>query len=82
MVVEAEPAADLSAEGPDAGRALRFARRYRDALGLADGAHLRVVEAIPQHVGLGSGTKLALAVAQALAALEGRTSTRPDSPRL
>ncbi len=77
VVLEAEPADELSAEGPDAERALTFAHRYRDALGLAGGAHLRVVEAIPQHVGLGSGTKLALAVAQALAALEGRDVDAP-----
>jgi beta-RFAP synthase len=77
VVLEAQPAAELSAEGADADRALTFARRCRDALGLARGAHLRVVEAIPQHVGLGSGTKLALAVAQALAALEGRDIDAP-----
>jgi beta-RFAP synthase len=77
VVLEAEPAAELSAEGADAGRALAFAHRCRDALGLAGGAHLRVVEAIPQHVGLGSGTKLALAVAQALAALAGRDVGAP-----
>src|SRR4051812_14079981 len=77
VVLEAERAEELSAEGADADRALTFARRCRDALGLEGGAHLRVVEAIPQHVGLGSGTKLALAVAQALAALEGRDVEAP-----
>ena len=77
VVVEARPADELSAEGADAERALTFARRCQEALGLAGGAHLRVVEAIPSHVGLGSGTKLALAVAQALAALEGRTVDAP-----
>ena len=77
VVLEAQPADELSAEGADAERALTFARRCRDALGLARGAHLRVVEAIPPHVGLGSGTKLALAVAQALAALEGRDVDAP-----
>src|SRR3954469_20377891 len=77
VVLEAEPAGELSAEGPDAQRALLFARRCREALGLAGGAHLRVVEAIPPHVGLGSGTKLALAVAQALAVLDGRTVDAP-----
>jgi beta-RFAP synthase len=77
VVLEAEPAGGLSAEGPDAERALEFARRCRDALGLSGGAHLRVVEAIPEHVGLGSGTKLALAVAQALATLEGRAVDAP-----
>ena len=73
VVLEAEPADDLSVEGADAERALAFARRCRDALRLPGGARLRVVEAIPPHVGLGSGTKLALAVAQALAALDDRT---------
>src|SRR5215208_178960 len=77
VVLDAEPADELSAEGADAERALTFARRCRDALGLAGGAHLRVVEAIPQHAGLGSGTKLALAVAQALATLEGRDVDAP-----
>src|SRR4051794_4980531 len=77
VVLEAEPAGELSAEGPDAERALAFAHRCREALGLAGGAHLRVVEAIPQHVGLGSGTKLALAVAQALVTLEGRDVDAP-----
>ena len=77
VVLEAEPAGELSAEGADAERALTFARRCREALGFEGGAHLRVVEAIPPHVGLGSGTKLALAVAQALAALHGRTVDAP-----
>jgi beta-ribofuranosylaminobenzene 5'-phosphate synthase len=77
VVLEAEPADELSAEGPDAERALAFARRCHGALGLTGGAHLRVIEAIPEHVGLGSGTKLALAVVQALAALEGREIDAP-----
>jgi beta-ribofuranosylaminobenzene 5'-phosphate synthase len=72
-VVEARPADELSAEGADAERALAFARRCHERLGLVGGAHLRVVEAIPPHVGLGSGTKLGLAVAQALATLADRT---------
>jgi beta-RFAP synthase len=77
VVVEAEPGHDLSVKGAEAERALTFARCCRDALGLPGGAHLRVVEAIPPHVGLGSGTKLALAVAQALAAVHGRTVDAP-----
>jgi beta-RFAP synthase len=78
VVVEARPADELSAEGTDADRALAFARRCQESLGLAGGAHVRVVEAIPPHVGLGSGTKLALAVAQALAALHERTVDAPE----
>jgi beta-ribofuranosylaminobenzene 5'-phosphate synthase len=59
----------LTADGPDADRVLEFAQRYLAATGLRGGAHLQIEQAIPNHVGLGSGTKLALAVAQALAAL-------------
>jgi beta-ribofuranosylaminobenzene 5'-phosphate synthase len=81
VVLEAQPADDLSAEGAEAERALAFAQRCRDALQLPGGAHLRIVEAIPAHVGLGSGTKLALAVAQALAALHGRTVDAPALAR-
>jgi len=79
VVLEAQPAGELSVEGAEAERALLFARRCSDALGLGGGAHLRVVEAIPPHVGLGSGTKLALGVASALVALHGR---RVDPPVL
>ena len=78
-VVEASSSDDVTAEGPDAERALAVARRSREALGLPGGVHVRVVEAIPPHVGLGSGTKLALAVTAALAALAGQT---PESERI
>jgi beta-ribofuranosylaminobenzene 5'-phosphate synthase len=73
VVVEVSPNDDLAAEGLDAERALAVARRCREGLGLAGGARVRVLEAIPAHVGLGSGTKLALAVTAGLAALAGRT---------
>lgn len=62
------PAASWSAEGPQAERALKLAKQF------AAGAptelvrpHRLIVEAIaPEHVGLGSGTQLALAVGRAL----------------
>jgi beta-RFAP synthase len=73
VVVEASASDELTAEGPDADRALAVAQRCRDALGYVGGARLRVLEAIPPHVGLGSGTKLALAVAAALSALAGQS---------
>jgi beta-ribofuranosylaminobenzene 5'-phosphate synthase len=72
-VVEATASSDITAEGPDAERALAVAERCREALGLTGGARVRVLEAIPAHAGLGSGTKLALAVTAALAALAGET---------
>jgi beta-ribofuranosylaminobenzene 5'-phosphate synthase len=73
VVVEATASSELSAEGPDADRALAVAERCREAFGHAAGARMRVLEAIPSHVGLGSGTKLALAVTAALSALAGRS---------
>jgi beta-ribofuranosylaminobenzene 5'-phosphate synthase len=77
-VVEASGAdpGGLSVDGADSERARAVAERCRAALdagGGPGGARIRVLEAIPAHVGLGSGTKLALAVAAALAALAGRS---------
>jgi beta-ribofuranosylaminobenzene 5'-phosphate synthase len=72
--LEASPQAELTAEGPDAGRAQEFARRYLAATGLTGGVHLRVLRAIPAHAGLGSGTQLGLAVARALAELYGQSA--------
>jgi beta-ribofuranosylaminobenzene 5'-phosphate synthase len=80
-VVEASTSDELTVEGPDAARALAAARRCREALGLAGGAHIRVLEAIPAHVGLGSGTKLALAITVAVARLAGQTPEPPDIAR-
>ena len=74
VLLEATPDERLTAEGPDAGRAQEFARRYLDAAGIHGGAHLKVLRAIPAHAGLGSGTQLALAVARALAELYGQPS--------
>jgi beta-ribofuranosylaminobenzene 5'-phosphate synthase len=62
---------DVVAHGPDASRAVAFARRSRTAFGLSAGIELDVREAIPPHVGLGSGTKLGLAIARAVAELAG-----------
>jgi beta-RFAP synthase len=81
VVLEATAADDFAAEGPDAERALAVARRCCDALGGGGppGAHIRVLEAIPPHAGLGSGTKVALATTAALAALRGAA---PDPPAM
>jgi beta-ribofuranosylaminobenzene 5'-phosphate synthase len=76
-IVEATPAAKLEADGPDAERALAVAKRC----GFGAGAHVRVLEAIPAHAGLGSGTKLALAVTVALARLAGQELDLPAIAR-
>src|SRR4051794_6846247 len=79
VVVEASASDELTVEGPDAERAMAMAQRCREALGDGPGARVLVLEAIPAHAGLGSGTKLALAVTSALAALAGRS---PDPAAL
>jgi beta-ribofuranosylaminobenzene 5'-phosphate synthase len=57
--------------GPDADRAARHLARLAQQLGVAESYDLTIHDAIPAHAGLGSGTKLALAVAAALRRLEG-----------
>jgi beta-RFAP synthase len=69
--LSASRADTLSAEGEDAQRAREFARLFLAHHRLRGGADIRVHTALPSHVGLGSGTQLALAVARALAELYG-----------
>jgi beta-ribofuranosylaminobenzene 5'-phosphate synthase len=71
LLLEVKPADRVTAQGPDADRAVEFAGRWLAYWGLAGGADLRVHRAIPSHSGLGSGTQLGLAVARALAELHG-----------
>lgn len=78
VVLEARPASDVTASGPDAKRAEEFARRFLRHHGRTGGAAIRVLETIPAHVGLGSGTQLALAVARALAELYGVAADAPS----
>lgn len=70
-VVEAVPATDWSAEGPEAERVLQFARAVAEKLPAVRPARFLVHEVMPAHAGLGSGTQLGLAVARAIAALNG-----------
>ncbi len=65
LTASAQPGAD----GPLAERALRCLERAAAAFGIPTRAHVQVVDAIPEHIGLGSGTQLALAVGAALARL-------------
>jgi beta-RFAP synthase len=65
----ARPAATWSADGPLAERALAYARRFAESLptGAAQPLRLTVERASPEHVGLGTGTQLAMAVGRASA---------------
>jgi beta-RFAP synthase len=62
--VRLTPASTLTASGPLADRAVAFARQCAEAWSLGQvGCAIEVTAAPPAHVGLGSGTQLALAVA-------------------
>jgi beta-ribofuranosylaminobenzene 5'-phosphate synthase len=75
--VRAASGADVIASGPQAERAGAFARRAREAFGYHGGFEVDVREAIPPHTGLGSGTKLGLAIARGVAELAG-VSAAPE----
>ncbi len=69
--IRLEPASDVTAEGPDAVRAARYATEAAKRFGLPGGFRITVEEVIPPHAGLGSGTQLALAVGAGMAKLSG-----------
>ena len=71
VLLEAAPATEIRADGPDRDRVEEFARRFLGYHGLATGVRLVIHRTIPAHSGLGSGTQLGLAVARALAELTG-----------
>jgi beta-ribofuranosylaminobenzene 5'-phosphate synthase len=66
---DSSDAVTVSGSQPD--RALTFARRVWSRFGLSGSVEVNVDESIPPHVGLGSGTKLGLAIACGLAGLAG-----------
>jgi beta-RFAP synthase len=69
--LRAQRAIDITASGPAADRALKYARMYMDARGIEGGVDISLMQAIPDHVGLGSGTQMALAVGTAIERLYG-----------
>ncbi|MDE2120020.1 MAG: GHMP kinase [Betaproteobacteria bacterium] len=70
-VVSARRADEFVVHGEQAARALSVARALLQSAGVDEGVELRIEQALPEHVGLGSGTQLALAVGTALARLFG-----------
>lgn len=77
-VVQAEPAASLCTDGPQAARARAFAERVLAHYDLGAGLALTVESAPPTHAGLGSGTQLALAVGAATLAAHGRSASAAE----
>jgi beta-RFAP synthase len=71
LELTAAPAANWSAEGALADRALAFSQQFARTLPEARPHRLIVERCAPEHAGLGTGTQLGLAVARALAAAHG-----------
>lgn len=79
VVAEADPAETIRC---DHAQARAHAERAVELLGVP-GADVTVVEALPRHVGLGSGTQLALAVLAAVAAAHGEPpQVRERAPKM
>lgn len=67
LEVSVEPAPSWSAVGPSSERALGFARQFAATLPTCPPHRVTVERCPPEHMGLGTGTQLGLAVARALA---------------
>jgi beta-ribofuranosylaminobenzene 5'-phosphate synthase len=67
VILEAEPSKNLSITGEETALVASLAKRFFDAYHTKTNVSIKVKEAIPAHMGLGSGTQLAIAVATALA---------------
>ena len=68
-------ASEVTATGPSAQYAEEYAKLILDNLMLDRGVHIKIDKAIPEHVGLGSGTQLSLAVGTAITRLFGKSLT-------
>jgi beta-RFAP synthase len=64
--LRAERSSEITVSGPGQERALKYARSYLGARGIEGGVDIRLLQKIPDHVGLGSGTQMALAVGTAI----------------
>ncbi len=67
VILKAEPADSLRVEGLEVERISALAHRFLNRYPISCGANLFLESTIPAHVGMGSGTQLALAVGTALA---------------
>lgn len=69
VIVEAQYAEKLTVTGQETELATALVKRFLAAFPVKGNVHVDVKEAIPAHVGLGSGTQFSLAIATALAKL-------------
>jgi beta-ribofuranosylaminobenzene 5'-phosphate synthase len=69
VIVEAEQSENFAITGQETELASILAKRFFSAYPVQAKVHINVKQAIPSHVGLGSGTQFSLAIAVALAKL-------------
>lgn len=70
VVLEAEHSESFWVSGEKSDEVKSLVKRFMEAYGTDDKVRIHVKHTIPEHVGLGSGTQLALAVSTALAKLQ------------
>jgi beta-ribofuranosylaminobenzene 5'-phosphate synthase len=77
------PARQIQVNGPDSARARGYVEKLYDTLDLHGGCRVDILESIPGHAGLGSGTQLAIALSAAIRRLHGLPlDIRGDAVRL
>lgn len=62
---------ELSVEGPSCARAEKYARQLLQHFDISSSVDIEINSAIPEHMGLGSGTQMSLAVGIAITQLKG-----------
>jgi beta-RFAP synthase len=78
IIVEAQNAENFSVTGQETELATILAKRFFSVYKVQPKVHINVVQAIPAHIGLGSGTQFSLAIATALASLLEVEATIPE----
>jgi len=78
IIVEAQNAENFSVTGQEAELVTILAKRFFSTYPIQPKVHVNVVEAIPAHIGLGSGTQFSLAIAVALARLFNVKASTPE----
>lgn len=78
IIVEAQNAENFSVTGQETDLTTILAKRFFSVYKVEPKVHINVVQAIPAHIGLGSGTQFSLAIAAALASLFDVEATIPE----
>lgn len=75
-------ASQLQVSGVSSERAIKTTRRLCQVLGVSEALNIQIDSAIPEHIGLGSGTQMALAIGAALNVYYGLSLSVRDIARM